>query len=70
MESIDEIYDTKLLNVEQALERLQIGRSTLYRLINRKQLVAVKNGRRTLFRPSDISNFIKGLNEYGENYYG
>lgn len=70
MKDTNEMNDTKLLNIEQALGQLQIGRSALYNLINRKQLTAVKIGRRTLFRSQDIKNYIENLNEYGENYYG
>lgn len=69
-ESINEMNNMSLLDVEQVLDLLKIGRSALYNLINRKQLVAVKLGRRTLFRPQDVKNYIDGLSEYGEGYYG
>lgn len=69
-EDINEMNNARLLNIEQVLNLLQIGRSALYNLINRKQLVAVKIGKRTLFRPQDIKNYIENLNEYGESYYG
>lgn len=57
---------TQLLNIEQVLWVLQVGRSTLYNLINQRQLTAVKIGDRTLFRPSDLEKFINNLNQYGE----
>lgn len=57
---------TQLLNIEQVLWVLQVGRSTLYNLINQHQLTAVKIGDRTLFRPSDLEQFINNLNQYGE----
>ncbi len=69
-EDISEMNNLGLLSIEQVLGLLQIGRSALYNLINRKQLVAVKIGKRTLFRPQDVKNYIESLNEYGENYYG
>lgn len=69
-EDISEMNNLGLLSIEQVLGLLQIGRSALYNLINRKQLVAVKIGKRTLFRPQDIKNYIESLSEYGENYYG
>lgn len=69
-EDISEMNNLGLLSIEQMLGLLQIGRSALYNLINRKQLVAVKIGKRTLFRPQDVKNYIESLNEYGENYYG
>ena len=69
-EYISEMNNLGLLSIEQVLGLLQIGRSALYNLINRKQLVAVKIGKRTLFRPQDVKNYIESLNEYGENYYG
>lgn len=56
----------QLLNIEQVLWVLQVGRSTLYNLINQHQLTAVKIGDRTLFRPSDLEQFINNLNQYGE----
>lgn len=57
---------TQLLNIEQVLWVLQVGRSTLYNLINQRQLTAVKIGDRTLFRPSDLEEFINNLNQYGD----
>lgn len=69
-EDVSEMNNLGLLSIEQVLGLLQIGRSALYNLINRKQLVAVKIGKRTLFRPQDIKNYIESLSEYGENYYG
>lgn len=57
---------TQLLNIEQVLWVLQVGRSTLYNLINQRQLTAVKIGNRTLFRPSDLEEFINNLNQYGD----
>lgn len=69
-EDVSEMNNLGLLSIEQVLGLLQIGRSALYNLINRKQLVAVKIGKRTLFRPQDVKNYIESLSEYGENYYG
>lgn len=69
-EDVSEMNNLGLLSIEQVLGLLQIGRSALYNLINHKQLVAVKIGKRTLFRPQDIKNYIESLSEYGENYYG
>ncbi len=69
-EDVIEMNNLGLLSIEQVLGLLQIGRSALYNLINRKQLVAVKIGKRTLFRPQDVKNYIESLSEYGENYYG
>lgn len=57
---------TRLLNIEQVLWVLQVGRSTLYNLINQRQLTAVKIGDRTLFRLSDLEQFINNLNQYGD----
>lgn len=69
-ESNSEMNTLGLLDVEQVRSLLKIGRSTLYSLVNRKQLIAVKIGDRTLFRPQDIRSYIENLSEYGENYYG
>lgn len=63
----EHIYNTsQLLNVQQVLWVLQIGRSTLYNLINQRQLTAVKIGDRTLFRPKDLENYINNLKQYGD----
>ena len=53
-----------LLGFDEVCDLLKIGRSTLYDLINEQKLVAVKLARRTLFRPSDITNYINSLTNY------
>lgn len=53
-----------LLNIPEACETLNIGKSTLSELVRRRDLVAVKIGSRTLFRPKDINQFINNLQEW------
>ncbi len=47
-----------LLSAEQAAERLNIHRATLYDLIGRGELRSVKIGRRRLIPPSALDEFI------------
>lgn len=53
-----------LLEVSEVCNLLKIGRSTLYNLVNQKAIKAVKLLGRTLFRASDVYEFISALPEY------
>lgn len=53
-----------LLEFNEVCSLLKIGRSTLYSLINSKAIKAVKLLGRTLFRESDIYEFVATLPEY------
>lgn len=56
--------ELRLLNVNEVCELLQIGRTTLYRLVNEGQIRKVSIGaQRTLFRPVDIADFINAAVE-------
>lgn len=44
---------------EQAAKRLGIGQSTLYKLIRKKKIHAVKCGVRTLVPESELQRFLK-----------
>lgn len=47
--------DELLLNVEEAMKRLQIkDRSTLWRWAQRGYLIPIRSGRKTLYKASDI----------------
>ena len=58
-----------LLGLLDVCNLLKISRSTLYSLVNRGEIKAVKIRNRTLFRATDISDFIANLPEYegGQN---
>ena len=60
-----------LLNISQVCSLLNIGRSTLYVLVERQELPAVKVLGRTLFRPNEIENFINNLPQFegGKNEF-
>ena len=47
-----------LLDVDEALAQLKISRGLLYRFMRVGQLQFVKLGKRTLFRPADLENFV------------
>lgn len=53
-----------LLNVNQVCKALQIGRTSLYSLINARELKAIKILGRTLFRASDLIEYVHTLEEY------
>lgn len=50
-----------LLDVSQVCSLLNIGRSTLYNLVGKQELPAVKVLSRTLFRPNEVERFINNL---------
>jgi excisionase family DNA binding protein len=49
----------KLYDVQRAREALGVSAPTLFRLVKRGELAAVKLGRRTLFRPADLEALIE-----------
>ena len=53
----------KLLNIDQACERLSLGRWSVYKLINQNRLKTVKIGKRRLVTMNAIDDFIKTLQE-------
>ena len=53
-----------LLEFNEVCGLLKIGRSTLYGLVNGKSIKAVKLLGRTLFRETDIYEFVATLPEY------
>lgn len=54
-----------LLTIQQVMDRLKLGRSTVYRLIDAGKLRPVKIGKALRFREQDIQAFISSLS--GEN---
>ncbi len=48
----------KLLNMDEAAAMLGLKKSTLYGIVMRKQIVHVKLGKLTRFRPEDIQAYI------------
>ena len=50
-----------LLTIQQVMERLRLGRSTIYRLIDAGKLRPVKIGKALRFREQDIQAFIASL---------
>ena len=56
---------TKLLSIDQACERLNLGRWSVYKLINQNRLRTVKMGRRRLVTMGAIRAFIESLEAEG-----
>jgi excisionase family DNA binding protein len=50
-----------LLCVEDLMEHLHAGRTTVYELLGSGQIRSFKVGRRRLVRPQDLQEFIDGL---------
>lgn len=48
----------KLLTVEEALSYLRIGRTTFYKLVERRELVPTKIGNRTFISSAEILKFL------------
>jgi excisionase family DNA binding protein len=48
-----------LYDVQQAREALGVSAPTLFRLVKHGELVAVKLGGRTLFRPADLEALVE-----------
>jgi len=55
----------KLLNITQACEHLNLGRWSVYRLINQNRLKTVKVGKRRLVTRNAIRAFIETLEAEG-----
>jgi excisionase family DNA binding protein len=50
----------QLLSVVEAAERLNISAYTLYGWVSQGRVRSVKLGRRRMFRPEDLEDFING----------
>ncbi len=50
-----------LHSISEARRQLNLGRSTIYELLARRQLSAVKIGARTLITDESLAAFVKGL---------
>lgn len=55
------VTSTLLLTVEQAAERLQVSRSSLYREVRRGRLQVVKLGHLTRIRQDDLVAYVSEL---------
>lgn len=53
--------NTTLLSIPEACEKLRIGRTRLYQILNAGQIKAVRMGKRTLIPAAAIDEFINGL---------
>ncbi len=58
------LMECNLLEFNEVCSLLKIGRSTLYSLVNKKAIKAVKLLGRTLFREADVCDFVANLAEY------
>lgn len=58
--------ENTLLNVPEACERLRIGKTRLYQILNAGQIKAVRIGKRTLIPTVSIEEFINGLQPFKE----
>lgn len=51
----------RLLSLAETRARLSVGRTQIFQLIKRGELVAVRIGARTLVRESDLAEFVARL---------
>jgi excisionase family DNA binding protein len=56
--------DDKIFTIQEASNFLRLGRSRLYELLAEGQIRAVRIGRRTVIRSSDLQRFLQALPEY------
>jgi excisionase family DNA binding protein len=56
-----ETHRARLLDIDEVMGRLGIGRSTVFGLLSSKQLRSVKVGRRRLIPEQALIDFIDGL---------
>lgn len=56
--------DKTLLNITEACEKLRIGRTRLYQILNTGQIKAVRMGKRTFIPAVAIDEFINGLQPF------
>ncbi len=56
--------DKTLLSVPEACEKLRIGRTRLYQILNAGQIKAVRMGKRTFIPAAAIEEFINGLESF------
>lgn len=54
----------ELLTIPQFCEAVNCGRTRAYQLINEGKISALKNGKRTLIRRTDMESWISSLNPY------
>lgn len=50
-----------LFSIDEAAARLSVGRTNLYRILGAGELPAVKLGKRTMIRESDLQAYIENL---------
>lgn len=48
-----------LLTVEETIQRLRVGRTTVHELVQRGELASIKIGRRRLFPETAVAAFIQ-----------
>lgn len=51
------------LTFEQVQERLQVGRTTLYRMVQRGELPSVKIGKCRRWLAEDVDTYLRGLRD-------
>ena len=59
-----------LLSVDEAAERLGIGRSLMYELISSGQVASIRLGRLCRITPEALSSYVRALHDDGRNRPG
>ena len=56
--------NTTLLSIPEACEKLRIGRTRLYQILNAGQIKALRMGKRTFIPAAAVDEFINGLQPF------
>lgn len=56
--------ENTLLNIPEACEKLRVGRTRLYQILNSGQIKAVRIGKKTLIPSASIEDFINRLQPF------
>ena len=62
--------NNQLLSIEQVSKQLNLGKTTIQRLVRENRLKSVQVGSRRLYKPSFVFDFINSLTESEHEYYG
>ena len=61
MKQATQLLERRAYTIEEAVEVSRVGRSSIYEVIKKGELRAVKRGRRTLILADDLERFLNGL---------
>ena len=60
----------ELLTIPEFCQAVNLGKTSVYKLINDGRIRAVKLGKKTLLPKSEVADFIDGLPKYTSEFMG